>query len=91
LSPSSTDGPIRHWWTRSWSWNSFLRFVSSSCQLKFHLILKDLSLLSHFGLIWAVMLLSSPLTFFVIVYISATALLVMYEGCHNLLSFLFKS
>ena len=51
--------PIRHWWTRSWSWNSSLRFVSSSCQLKFHLILKDLSLLSHLGLIWAVTLLSA--------------------------------
>ncbi len=51
--------PIRHWWTRSWSWNSSLRFVSSSCQLKFHLILKDLSLLSHLCLIWAVMLLSA--------------------------------
>ena len=51
--------PIRHWWTRSWSWNSSLRFVSSSCQLTSHLILKDLSLLSHLGLIWAVMLLSA--------------------------------
>ena len=31
----------------------------SSCQLKFHLILKDLSILFHLGLIWAVMLLSA--------------------------------
>ena len=31
--------------------------MSSSCQLKFHLILKDLSILFHLGLIWAVMLL----------------------------------
>ena len=45
--------PIRHWWTRSWSWNSSLRFVSSSCQQKLHLI-NDLSILSHLGLIWAV-------------------------------------
>ena len=50
---------IRHWW--AWSWNSSgsLRFVSSSCQLRFPLILKKLSLLSHLGLIWAVMLLSA--------------------------------
>ncbi len=50
--------PIRHWWTRSWSWNSSLRFVSSSCQQKLHLI-NDLSILSHLGLIWAVMLFSA--------------------------------
>ena len=53
--------PIRHWWTRSWSWNSSLRFVSSSCQLKFPLILKNLSLLFHLGVIWAVMLLSAAM------------------------------